>query len=373
MISYGIGRCVGLLFSFCIAFCMAGRSTPMTGANQSNYSCRILLFLFVLLGMPILARCDSLEDSAKELAQKIAGALTSQEVVAIEVRNLSSLTLSEAAQVEQTLKSELSNRGVHPPSNGSVSGRIVVTLSENVKSQVWTAEIRQGDESRTVLLVVPHSNTAPSSPMTLPVLIGSERFWVGPQRIVDAATTVAPNGDQLVVALVPDALVIRNVREGSEIKIDVPLGISTSELREPTGTLSLVGNSVDVQHGPRICKVSLDTHAVIECQDFHGETRPDYAPSIKGGKATLPAPTNCTGGRGMPWFVTGTGDDTQSDFLEIVAPQDLESTIVSNQLNFPGPVLAIHGGTGDSPFRAIVKNLRTGNYEAYRLSISCGQ
>ncbi len=54
---------------------VAGRSTPMTGTDRSNLSCRTLLFLFALLGTPMAARCDSLEDSAKELARKIAGVL----------------------------------------------------------------------------------------------------------------------------------------------------------------------------------------------------------------------------------------------------------------------------------------------------------
>jgi hypothetical protein len=40
-------------------------------------------------------------------------------------------------------------------------------------------------------------------------------------------------------------------------------------------------------------------------------------------------------------------------------------------VNFPGPVLAIHEAQNDASTTIIVRNVQTGNYEAYRLSISC--
>jgi hypothetical protein len=40
-------------------------------------------------------------------------------------------------------------------------------------------------------------------------------------------------------------------------------------------------------------------------------------------------------------------------------------------LDLPGPIVALHTAP-DAP-RAIVRNLTTGNYEAYRLAISCGE
>jgi hypothetical protein len=44
---------------------------------------------------------------------------------------------------------------------------------------------------------------------------------------------------------------------------------------------------------------------------------------------------------------------------------------VSAEQDFPGPITALHA-ISETP-RAVVRNLATGNYEAYRLSFSCGQ
>ena len=108
MISCSLGRRAEFYF----VFREARRSTPMMAADRSTRSFRAILFLFVSLGLPSLARPATLEDSAKELARKIAAALPAQENVSCEIRNLSSLQPGEAARIEQSLKAELQERGI---------------------------------------------------------------------------------------------------------------------------------------------------------------------------------------------------------------------------------------------------------------------
>ena len=139
MISSSWGHGAGMLE----ALRVPRRSTPMMGIDRSTLSSRSILFLFVLLGTPMGARCDTLEDSARELARKIAAALPARESVSIELRNISSLHTGEIARIEQALRSELEMMVIYAPMNGSASIRVEAVLSENVKSFVWTAEIQQ--------------------------------------------------------------------------------------------------------------------------------------------------------------------------------------------------------------------------------------
>jgi hypothetical protein len=76
----------------------AKRNTPMMAANRLSLSSRAILFLLVLIGIPSAARSSILEDSAKELARKIAAALPAQENVSCEIRNISSLQPDEASR-----------------------------------------------------------------------------------------------------------------------------------------------------------------------------------------------------------------------------------------------------------------------------------
>lgn len=219
MISYSVGHRAKLLFTLRVA----AHSAPMMGINRSNLSRRTILLLLVLLGMPLAARSATLEDSAKELARKIAAGLPARGDLSCEIRNTSSLWLDDVVRIEQALKTELDGRCVRTQANGSETAKIVVTLSENVKTLVWTAEIRQGAEYRELLQPVPRSTGLLSSTKALPIVLNSERFWDGPERVLDVELVTAPNGDQLTVMLLPDAVFIRNTSRGSETELIYPL------------------------------------------------------------------------------------------------------------------------------------------------------
>ena len=172
----------------------------MMSADRSKLSRRAVLFLFVLIGVPSVVRSSTLEDSAKDLARKIAAALPAGENVSCEIRNISSLKPGEAARIEQALKAELQERGIRLTSEEAAI-TVVVMLSENFKDLVWTGEIHQGDASQVVLIDVERSpeNRAPSNGM--PVTIRSEKFWEGPEHILDAATMNSSDGGPLLVLL----------------------------------------------------------------------------------------------------------------------------------------------------------------------------
>jgi hypothetical protein len=369
MISRSGGHCGKLL----LLSRVAGRSTPMIGTDRSKLSCLTLLFLFVLMGMPMAARCDSLEDSARELARKIAAVVTARGEMSCEIQNVSSLQLDDVIRIDQALKAELQGRCVRSKASGSESANLVIKLSENMKGLLWTAEIHQASGNQEILQVAQLPGPTPASTNALPALLRSEKFWDGRQHILDAGLVTATNGDQLVILLVPDAVLIQNVSRRSEIRIDLPLGIPTSTSRDPSAALYLqVGNIIAARHSRRYCTISLDTLTFLKCWDYEGEEGIALGPASMGGQV-VSAPTNCTKNRGIPWFVTGIGDDTQPDTLRLEVYQNLGSMIASNQVDFPGPILAIHSALNDMSSTIIVRNVHTGNYEAYRLSISCAQ
>ena len=99
---------------------------------------------------------------------------------------------------------------------------------------------------------------------------------------------------------------------------------------------------------------------------------PLQLPPFKGAHSVSTS-TNCAKGGENPWYVTGAGDDTQGDFLRVAVERSLGPETASNQLEFPGPILAIHGALNDVSDTVIAKNLKTGNYEAYRVSTTCRQ
>src|SRR6202007_979123 len=119
----------------------------MRGADRLGFSRRAMLFLLVLIGAPSAVWSASLEESAKEFARKIVAALPGRESVSCEIRNISSLRPDEFGRVEQAIRAELQGQGVCVSATSGATIGIAVTLSENWKEFVWTAEIRQGEVS----------------------------------------------------------------------------------------------------------------------------------------------------------------------------------------------------------------------------------
>jgi len=359
----------------------ARRSTPMMAADRSTLSCRAILFLFVSLGLPSLARPATLEDSAKELAREIAVALPPQENVSYEIRNISSLQPGEVARIEQSLKAELQESGVRLTSSGAEI-TVVVTLSENIKNLVWTGEIHKGDASQVVLIAPERSSENRAFSKAMPVTIRSEKFWEGPERILDAGEVSNGAGKSWLVLLLQDGLRIQDKQTGSASKIEITSVQSAS--RDPWGNLNFdpVGNTIAFFLSPRVCTMNLETPDLSGCATAEGTSAGplprrfpvmfDLSPpgSPPPGKGTVIEMRPVCGGASQ-FLATGARDYTQTDSVQVFQTESTGAVAVSTELDFPGPITALHA-IAETP-RAVVRNLATGNYEAYRLSLSCGQ
>lgn len=78
-------------------------------------------------------------------------------------------------------------------------------------------------------------------------------------------------------------------------------------------------------------------------------------------------------GKGSQLLATGTGDWTESDLIQAFAYDGTKPVLVSNSINFSGPVTELRAGTPAQTVIAIAHNLKTGRYEAYTLTLSCGR
>ena len=377
MISCSPGRRV----EFFVVSREARRGTQMMAADRSTRSYRAILCLFVLFGIPAVADSANLEDSAKELARKIAKALPIQESVSFEIRNLSSLRTEDVTRVEQALKAELQDRGIRISSSGSTIS-VVVTLSENFENFVWAGEIHQGDTSQVVLVVVERPLNDFNFSNALPITIRGEKFWEGPERILDAEETSDGAGKSWLVLLLPEGLRIRDIQNGSVSTVDIASAQSAS--RDPWGNLGLgqAGNTIVFSLTPRVCSVNLETHSLTECIPREGAATGipansfpvmfDIAPPgpPPAGKGTVIELKSACGGANQ-FLATGARDYTQTDSLQVFQRESSGAVAVSAEVDFPGPITALHAVSGTP--RAVVRNLKTGNYEAYRLSFSCVQ
>ena len=359
----------------------ARRNTPMTLPQRIKRSFRVLVFFCAWLGIPCHGFCATLEDSAKDFAQKIAAALPSKENVTCEIRNVSSLQPDELARVDAAFKSELKDRGVGLAS-GSGPATVVVTLAENFRNLVWTAEIHDGDATRVVLLEVQRAQEFRANTAAMPVFIRSEKFWEGPQQILDAGEITDTSGKLWLVLLLPDGLKITDKQSDATTVTEIISNQSAS--RDPWGHLNFenIANEFAFFLSPQFCVMNLVTRTFGGCStDPHTAQYANPGPSPVMIDVT---PSGTQPGKGTEVFIrkpacggtnqflaTGARDYTQTDSLQLFEQTPDGAVALSAEVNFPGPITGLHASS-ELP-RAVVKNLSTGNYEAYRLSFSCAQ
>jgi hypothetical protein len=69
--------------------------------------------------------------------------------------------------------------------------------------------------------------------------------------------------------------------------------------------------------------------------------------------------------------VTSGSDYTSTDRLQVFHVSEKRLVAVGESAEFPGPIKALQVSFSSDPVRAVVHNLKTGNYEAYEITLAC--
>src|SRR5437016_3960658 len=97
----------------------------------------------ILVVCSAVAWAKNWDTPVENLAVKIA-TVTGQSVVSFDLVNRSSLDNSEVEIIRRTFIDKLSASGLRFTSSEQTTASIKVSLSENLRDYVWTAEIRRG-------------------------------------------------------------------------------------------------------------------------------------------------------------------------------------------------------------------------------------
>lgn len=78
-------------------------------------------------------------------------------------------------------------------------------------------------------------------------------------------------------------------------------------------------------------------------------------------------------GNGWQLLATKPGDWTASDSVQAYEFENTQAIPVGRAIDFDGPVTALWPSESGKMAHAIVRNLKSGFYEAYSISITCGR
>jgi hypothetical protein len=408
---------------------------PHMHAPSSWFSPAACFLVLMLLSAPkILA--SEWHAPEEQLARRIAS-VTGPGAVALNLVNRSSLSSADLAEIHRGISVELAALGIRFVSENQFAATVQITLSENLQNYVWVAEIHQGNNEPTVVMVVtPRSTPVPVEHPASALTIQKKLLWVDENRILDVA--LVNSNPQHLILLEPDSVVLLKFQDGRwQPEQSMALAHSHPWPRDLRGRLALRKDHLLDAYLPGVlCKSAATAPLGLNCYEsddpwplgsdqsglsaFFAPTRNFFTGALSPGiekqtsvgafysAAVLPRDkyklwifaavdgqvhlvdgvTDQTAGRlnwgsdiasvqsgcGLGWQVLVTGSaDGAGDTVRAFEIADREAVAVSQPAEFNGGITALWADSDGTGAVAVSLNSETGRYEAYRLSIACSR
>jgi hypothetical protein len=331
----------------------------------------------------------------EDFARRIVAALQPGEAVQLSVRNLSSAPAGDFTAARQTIQAALRGRG-----SASEAAAVRVTLSENAEGYLWVAEIVRAGKREAV--IVERARAGPRTADPSPVVIEKKPLWEQEGPILD----IALRGSELVV-LEPAGVSFYRQEDGRWTRVkQTPVQVSKPWPRDPRGRLAfkdgeavafLPGGEPDAEWPLDIAGATLAAGRNF----FSAPGLPPFFSAARIGDRVLLAgvdgrarfydtalqPVADLGGwgsdvasidskcvRGPLVLATKPGQADDPDAIQAFEIVDRQAIAVSAPVEFLGPVTALRQSAEDGGAAvAISRNLKTGRYAAFSLSISCSR
>ena len=369
----------------------------------------------------------------EQLARKIAAA-TGPGAVALDVANKSSISHADADEIRRGLTSELATLGVRLVNADQAAATVQVTLSENLQEYVWVAEIHEGNnESSVAMVTAPRAGLAVVEHPAIALTIRKALLWTDENRILDVAQV---NGSpQHMIVLETESVELLKFQDGRwQKEQSLPVSHAHPWPRDLRGRLVLRSDHLFDAYLPGVfCRSATSAPLALNCYEsddpwplgsgqsaFFAPARDFFTGALSPGiekqttvkafysAAVLPRDkyklwifstvdgqvhlldgvsdqtvakldwgsdiASVRSGCGVGWQVLVTGnEDGASDSVRAFEIADREPVVVSQAAEFNGRVTALWSDADGTGAIAISQNSETGKYEAYRLSIACGQ
>jgi len=383
----------------------------------------LLLGVFLVIAfLPRNARADSLEEAARALARKVWSSIRATSVQC-EFRNYSTLQAGAYASLATAFEEELQRRGIKIV-HSDAAVELVVSVTQDPMEYIGVVQIQRRGNSETVMETIGPVSGPPTPEPAFHLTLHREFLFSQDNPIVDVV--FAPD---LKIAYALGILELSSyelrdeqwVLTGSErlprhrapkriergyfgVGIDSESAVFLEEIctlsmlrvtkgwecQKNTSGVGVRNVSPEAMAGkklaPWISAAELDTEGktriMVTGEDGLARLYEDGPEAIavfsNWGSEIASVYSGC--GNGLQLLVTGRGDWTNTDEIQAIDIHELRAQSVSDPMEFSGPIIGLRASETIWPRRnsnantqavAVDRNLQTGRYEAYLLSIAC--
>jgi hypothetical protein len=322
----------------------------------------------------------SWNDAMAKLGDEVA-AVMSPTSVAVNVQNISSLDASYAAAIGTALRGQLQHHSFALSAANSAAAQpavpLLLTLSESVGEYLWVIQI-PGDAtdakpSTTMIVSVSKSNFSEATRDQQSLSLEKRFVWQQPERFIDfALLKSAPPGESTLLVLESKRVAVYKSSGGAwQLSRSTPILQAATPSRDPEGSIDAKTGKISLKGLE--CAGEPDLAGVLQC-------KPSKPNPQLGTRAKIPGLTNGVGalvhgecGGDAISLYTGEGDWTQTDSIQgyLINLSPISAVAVGDSLQTDGPVTSLQAEPDVSAVRAVVRNLKTGEYEAYIVTATC--
>lgn len=364
------------------------------------------------------APAQTVAEAAGQLAARISSLLPPRPTASFEFQNISSLPAVESSAFRDALEQALKNAGIAISAAAQPDTQVGVSISENLQGPLLVAEIRTGDRRQTIL-----QSWSVARPPAIRRRLALERkpVWEQPEPVLDFA--LLNSGTELLVLGAGKVSMYRLADGKWTLASTIAVSLSRPLPRDLRGRLAMerdtfraflpgtscngvaqvplvitcsAGNetwTIDASNrGPAVRWVndrnylevagaqttfysatSLDNGARIVFATLDGRVRDRGNEPVGGTDAwgsDFTGPLQACGSNSLVVAARG-GDSEGPDAVQAYEIGQGAAEPVSEPVSLSGPVTALWPAGSEATL--VLRNTKTGNYEASRLHLACAE
>lgn len=399
-------------------------------------SSRVVVAWCVCLLLKQLTFATDWRTPESQLAAKIE-ALTGPSVIALDVRNASSIAPAEIDEIRRGLASALTTSGIQVWQPDQAGVQVHVTLSENLQNYVWIAEVHKGTAEPAVTIIsLPRPAATLVAQNAPPLTLHATTLLSRAEPILDAAVLEGSPRRMLVLGIGAVAIYQWNNSQWNMTQV-LPIHSDHPLPRDPRGRIlpgkdhlldaylpGLICHSTNTNPPGMECSASDDSWPLqtpgFGLSAFFSPARNFFTGAIVPGIGKQRSAPAFYSAAAVPranytlWILSGvdgdlhlldginqqvlgkvhwgsdiagmhaacrpgwqvlatSADSDQEDSVQAFEFPDHEPVAVSQRLNLSGTITALWSAADGSSATAVYRASETGNYEAVQLTLTCGQ
>ncbi len=322
----------------------------------------LLLSFFCFSFFPSKVRAaddHSLSDSARQLAERVAAIPGLHSPVHVELQGDETGKLVAGTDWQERFEQELEKRRVDLTKDANAAV-VRVYATQTPTQVVFVARMRAADRDEVRMVTVNRQGLTSTDEAAAALRLERQLLYQTSDRILDATYPENRGEGGLVVLVMRDAeLVALRVNDSGEISSTFALAIPAGTVgRDAHAELSITGSRAEVAFSAKACQFDAATGNNLKCRN----AKPVWREPVE-------LSASCDE---VSWKLISDADDwTAAETLSAV-PDGEAPPAAGLHSEFPGPILAIHDGRAPDSALVITRNLRTGNYELYKVTLACG-